>query len=223
MSARTHGRVPTPAGTSSSTASGGSPMWTGLVNHHRGRVASPNRRRVVLWLPRPPSAISTGPCGCLCPLVRPWVLAVKSVAGQTGGSRRTGQAAAASNAGTLRSRGERAFSAPEPPRAELVDLVARKTASFGDREAWAAILVAAGGYGVRNRDQRAFRDAVWLARKAGEAQKRLARAAGKVAAREKSWAKLRRRRGAAAAAVSKAADVLGAFPVEMGSCEKGTP
>ncbi len=40
---------------------------------------------------------------------------------------------------------------PAPkPDPKLVELVARKTAAFGDREAWAAILVAAVGYGVRN-------------------------------------------------------------------------
>ncbi len=117
---------------------------------------------------------------------------------------------------------------PAPkPDPKLVELVARKTAAFGDREAWAAILVAAVGYGVRNKDQCAFRDAVWLARKAAETQKRLARAAGKDATRQKSLAAVRRRaerqkrrvvRNAAAA--SNAADVLDAFQIEQGT---GTP
>jgi hypothetical protein len=113
--------------------------------------------------------------------------------------------------------------APEPDP-KLVAIVADKTAALADSEAWAAIAVAAGGYGIRNRGLCAFRDAVWLARKAAERLARAERVAGKAAAREKSLAAVRRRAErqkrrhvAAGAAASNAADVLGAFQVE------GTP
>jgi 2-polyprenyl-6-methoxyphenol hydroxylase-like FAD-dependent oxidoreductase len=78
---------------------------------------------------------------------------------------------------------------------------------------------------VSSKELTAFRDAVWMARKAAERMARAERLAGKAAAREKSLAAVgrraeqqRRRHLAAGAAASNAADVLDAFPVE-----KGTP
>jgi hypothetical protein len=76
---------------------------------------------------------------------------------------------------------------------ELVALVERETASLDNRAAWPAILVLAAAKGVSGASKGEFRDLVWQARTAAIEAKRLARAAGKVAAREKSWVKLRRR------------------------------
>jgi hypothetical protein len=87
-------------------------------------------------------------------------------------------------------------SSPRPasdPLAELVALVERKTAALGNREAWPAILDIAKAEGVTGEGLGEFRKAVWGARGAGRDAKRLARAAKKDAAREKSWAKLLRR------------------------------
>ncbi len=74
---------------------------------------------------------------------------------------------------------------------DLVALVERETAKLGNRDAWPAILAIAQVRGVSGASKGEFRKFVWQARNAAIEAKRLARAATKAPARQKSWDKLR--------------------------------